>query len=65
MDPRRGAGPSPAAGRIRRMVPPYPAPQAKQFALNVVVFPRGFCRANCSTRVRTWSGTGGRPRAFG
>ena len=39
-DARRGAGPSPAAARIRRIVPlPHPVPQADQLALDALVPP--------------------------
>ena len=65
-DARRGAGPSPAAARIRRIVPSptrYPRPSSSPWMRR---YPqRGFCRASCSTSARTSAGTGGRPGAFG
>jgi hypothetical protein len=65
-DGRRGAGRSPAAARIRRIVPSpmrWPRPRSSPWMRR---YPqRGFCRANCRTSSRTSSGIEGRPAVFG
>jgi hypothetical protein len=63
---RRGAGPGPAAARIRQIIPSptrYPRPSSSPWVRR---YPqRGFCRASCTTSRRTSSGTGDRPGASG
>ena len=65
-DARRGAGVSPAAAMIRRMVPAamrWPRPRSSPWMRR---WPhRGFCLASCWTSSRISSGTGGRPVVFG
>ena len=63
---RRGAGVSPAAARIRRIVPApmrYPRPRSSPWMRRCPH--RGFCPASRRTSSRISSGTGGRPAAFG
>jgi hypothetical protein len=65
-DARRGAGVSPAAARIRRIVPApirYPSPRSSPWIRRCPH--RGFCLASRRTSSRISSGTGGRPAAFG
>lgn len=62
----RGAGPRPAAARIRRMVPSpirWPRPSGSPRMRRCPH--RGFSRANRTTRSRSSSGMGGRPTVFG
>ncbi len=65
-DARRGAGVSPAAARIRRMVPAamrYPRPASSPWLRRCPH--RGFCLASCWTSARISAGTGGRPVVLG
>jgi hypothetical protein len=60
-----GAGVSPAAARIRRIVPRANAvPEPEELTLDTAVPHRGFCLAGRRTSSRISSGTGGRPVAF-
>ena len=65
-DARRGAGSSPAAARIRRIVPSpmrWPRPTSLPWMRRCPH--RGFCRASCRTSSRISSEIAGRPAVFG
>ena len=65
-DVRRGAGASPAAARIRRMVPaPMRCPRLRISPWMRWCPHRGFCLARRRTSSRISSGTSGRPVVFG
>src|SRR5258708_9795839 len=61
---RRGAGPRPAAARIRRIVPPPPGVPGRSVRPGCASIPqRWLCRDRCSTSARTPARTGGPPPA--